>query len=445
MDARRRNAAYSSVDAWSLSRHAIGTAGARATTLLSVLDRQQGSPGLATLEAERSRTETRRLLGGVSARVPCGRDGHGVESCTMEATTTALVSHVHLIDPLHELSAASRTDTRGRRWGQRARVSARAGRAWDLALIAQTAVEDIAVVSDSDPTADAQRLSFRPALSATWHADSTLQLVGLTALQCESTSAAGRSDDCGVLEPVGRLGVQWQASRAFSLRGNLNRTVRPPTLGELYGFSSVVRGNADLASETGVGVDAGARFESPAGEPVLVFVDLFGFARRASDLIAYRRAGSIVRPFNVRGADVIGAELAATLEAFGLVEDELSVTVLDPRDTTSRVRNDILPFRSRLVLADTLRFRYEAPAGLFDRASLGFGVFHRSSQFADQGGLVVIAAQTTFDVEAQTHWLDERLALRARLANVFDARRFDAVGLPQPGRELSISGEAWWW
>jgi iron complex outermembrane receptor protein len=385
------------------------------------------------------------LLGGLSARIPCGRDGQGVESCTLEATTTALVSHVHLIDPLHELSAASRTDTRGRRWGQRARLTARAGEAWDLSLVAQTAVEDISVVADSEEAADAQRLSFRPAVTATWSLAPTVYLVGHTALQCESTRAARSSDDCGVLEPVGRLGVEWRASPALSLRGNVGRSVRPPTLGELYGFSAVVRGNPDLASETGVGVDAGARIESPAGEPVLVFVDLFGFARRASDLIAYRRAGNIVRPFNVRGADVIGAELAATLEAFGLVEDELSATVLDPRDTTSRVRNDILPFRSRLVLADTLRFRYEAPAGPFDRASLGFGVFHRSSQFADQGGLVVIAAQTTFDVEAQTHWLDERLALRARLANVFDARRFDAVGLPQPGRELSISGEAWWW
>jgi iron complex outermembrane receptor protein len=293
----------------------------------------------------------------------------------------------------------------------------------------------------------ARRLAARPVVSSLWRATERVDLSAVAALPCLSTEAAGSpSHGCDALAPVGRLGAVARVSESWSVRGNVGRYVRFPTLAELYGFSAVVRGSPDLSVETGLSGDVGLRFaprwRSSSWE---AWADGFAFARWSSDLVAYRRSAlGVVRPYNVGSARVVGAELSAVIRFLGLVENQIALTLLDPRDTTGRPGNDLLPFQARLVLADRLGVGWDVGRAALERATLGARLIHRASQYADQAGLVVIAAQTTVDLEASATWLDDRIAARVSVQNVADARQFDAVGFPLPGRAVYVGGELWW-
>ncbi len=69
---------------------------------------------------------------------------------------------------------------------------------------------------------------------------------------------------------------------------------------------------------------------------------------------------------------------------------------------------------------------------------------YQSSRYVDPAGLGVIGDQTTVDVEADATWFDGLLTLRARVADVFDAKRTDIIGYPLPGRSVYFGLEASW-
>jgi len=56
----------------------------------------------------------------------------------------------------------------------------------------------------------------------------------------------------------------------------------------------------------------------------------------------------------------------------------------------------------------------------------------------------VIPSQGSLDLESEVRLLSERLAIRARLANLLDQRRFDVIGYALPGRSLYATMEARW-
>ena len=63
---------------------------------------------------------------------------------------------------------------------------------------------------------------------------------------------------------------------------------RAPTLGERFGLSPALRGNAALVPEEGWAVDAGARWSPRAnGAVARAYLEGFAFARFASQLIAW--------------------------------------------------------------------------------------------------------------------------------------------------------------
>jgi iron complex outermembrane receptor protein len=68
-------------------------------------------------------------------------------------------------------------------------------------------------------------------------------------------------------------------------------------------------------------------------------------------------------------------------------------------------------------------------------------MLHQSSRYADPAGLIVIPAQTSFDLELEQGLLRDQIKARARLHNLFDAPAFDVVGYPLPGRSVYVSME----
>jgi len=442
---RRQNADATSVDVWTVGRYRLGERG-RVTVLLNGLSREAGAPGLQLIGARKARAELRRLLGGVSARLVCSA------GCELELVTGALDTDYRLSDPFRELGSAAQTQVRGQRLTERLRLRLLPLEGLRLGLGGLQELQRLGVAVDRTPSLRARRLVSRLDLSAELDPWEPLTLVGAAALECHTTRAHGieASADqvCGVLEPAGRLGLRARLSAPLSLFGNLGRYVRVPTLGELYGISAVVRGNPELEPETGLSADLGATVTG--GVSMLEgYAQLVGFVRFSRDLIGYRRSSlGVIRPYNIADARVLGLELAAGGTAWQVVRAGLSLTALDPRDTSEdrQVESDLLPFQARLVLAPELELSTPEPwqAISLDRASLLVRYFYRSSRVADPAGLVLLGEQGQLDLEASLWWHAERLRLRGRLANLIDQRSVDLVGFPLPGRSAYLSMEAWW-
>jgi vitamin B12 transporter len=269
-----------------------------------------------------------------------------------------------------------------------------------------------------------------------WNFWRNASLFGLLAAQCRSTRPGAHG--CEHFEPTGRLGAGLRG-KGYTLFANLSRYQREPTLGELYGAGVLVRGNAALRPELGLAADVGARGLLRVGA-VALHAESSAFVRGASDLVSYARAAQgYVVPVNVGRARVAGLELALGGRAFERVDLGCNVTLLEPRDVTAgrRLRNDYLPFMSRLVLAPRVLVTTGELAGwALKRADLSADLTYSSNRFADAAGLVVIPEQTTLGLTGAASWLSGVVVTRVRLANLLNAQRFDIVGYPLPGRSV---------
>jgi vitamin B12 transporter len=451
-EVRRENADFETYDVWTIGRFRLGR-GARITTMLESFDREQGVTGLAVLPALGSRARVRRQLAAVSAAVPCRRPGGSEDRCQVEFTSSALMGNVSIDDPFRELGLLTdRVDSAGLRLTEQARVRYWFGERWQTTVGLSQSLESLDSVRMGANTISAQRQVTRPALSGEVSVLDELSLVALLAGECHTTRAGGQGETCGVLEPTARLGARLRATEWATLLGNVGRYVRVPSLGELYGVSPLVLGDDELEPETGIAADAGARLSLPATDrrDLRGYLEIFGFQRHSRNLIAYRRSSfRQIRPYNVGRARVRGLEIAAGGTWLAAVRTETALTLLDPRDTTrSRpYANDVLPYRSRLVLSQLLE--------IFDRdtwsalgvghAALGVRISHRSSRHQNPAGIGPIPHHTSVDLEGVAKLGGDHLALRATLTNLFDTDQFDAVGLPLAGRGAFASAEVSWW
>jgi vitamin B12 transporter len=446
----RMNADAESLDAWGIGRLALGPSGAL-TAVLNGFRRDAGAPGLQLIAARHARAAVQRMLGGVTAKVPCPAAEGGPHlrgPCQLELSTGLLLTRYRLHDPLRELGLGSEIGNAGERVSQR--LAGRVGLAdWlELSWGGLEELEQLRVDVDRDPTLRAWRGLTRLELGAEARAGSALELVLSSALECHSTGTPGGVEACGVLEPLGRIGARLHLAEPVSLLANVGRYARVPTLGELYGTSSTVAGNPELAVEQGWTADLGVSASGHAA-PVSGYAQLVGFLRFASDLIAYRRSSfGVVRPYNTDSARILGVELAGGLELWDVLELGLSLTGMDPRDTSDdrQVSNDLLPLQARLALSPSFGVHTPRhwPFAALEQARLGVSYSYRSSRVADPAGLLVLGEQGELELEAALQLFDGTLAVRAVLSNLLDQHNLDLVGYPLPGRAAHVGMEAWW-
>ena len=433
----RPNADYSERDAWAVGRTTLGKRGARITTVFNAFEREQGVTGLVAVPAQNARAETARELAGISARVPCAAEF----GCDLVLTAQAVSARARLSDPDGKLGLLStRLDSRGTRLGQSARLTLESG---GLRALLGTNAEFERLALDGAETLRAQRSTFSGRIALTASLGAGSELSGLAVVTCDATRGPQQDASCANLTPEGRLGVR-QRFGAFELRTNLGRYARVPTLGELYGVSALVRGSSALVPERGYSWDLGSRWEAPLG-PVWAYLDLFGFARRVSELIAYRRSSlGAIQPYNVGSARVLGAELEGGAEWPRHARATLSVTALDPRDTTASrgLRNDLIPYQSRLSGSGFVEGFVQPGFFWLFRAGLDARLTYRASRFADPAGLDVLPASSELDLGASVRFgRGGDFSLRAALDDVFDAHRFDFIGYPVPGRRVELALE----
>ena len=154
-----------------------------------------------------------------------------------------------------------------------------------------------------------------------------------------------------------------------------------------------------------------------------------------------------MQPYNVGSARVLGGELEAGVQFAEHARASLALTVLDPRVTTAgrNLTNDLVPYQSRLVSSLFVEGFVDPRSGALRRAGLDARLSHRGSRVADPAGLLVLPASTTLDLGATLRiGRQPELSVRAALDDVFDARHFDFIGYPIPGRRFHCSVEASW-
>ena len=110
-----------------------------------------------------------------------------------------------------------------------------------------------------------------------------------------------------------RLGASWRASDAFTLSLALGRSVRSPSLDELYHPTEAgLEGNPALVPETAWEIESKAELQ--VGPSTTLSVT--GFARSVDDTILYlNRNAFVIRPENAGGSNTAGAEIEGRLAA----------------------------------------------------------------------------------------------------------------------------------
>jgi iron complex outermembrane receptor protein len=433
----RQNADFTAREAWAVGRTALGERGARITTVFNAFDREQGVSGIAAVPALAARAETARVLAGISAKVPCSSD----PSCELELVTQGISARSRLLDPQRELGLlVTRLDSRGDRVGQSARLSY-STEAWRFVFGTNWETESLALDGGTALRASRHTGSARVAVSYLFN--ERLLADVLAVATCDHTSGPNSSQSCDDLKPQGRFGARYRVG-PIALRGNYGLYQRVPTLGELYGISPLVRGSSTLVPEQGSTFDLGARSEARLGS-AKAYLDASGFAREVSDLIAYRRSSlGAITPYNVGAARMLGAELEAGAESARRYRTSLSLTLLDPRDTTPgrALANDLVPFQSRLVTGIFAEIFADPHGGLSDLFAFDARYDYRASRFADPAGLIVLPASSELDLGVS--WiLHGGNTFRAAIDDVFDAHHYDFIGYPVPGRSYHLSLEAW--
>ena len=241
--------------------------------------------------------------------------------------------------------------------------------------------------------------------------------------------------------PTGRASLLVEIARVLSLVGSASIATRAPSSLELFGDRGYLAGNVLLVPETSYGGDLGAVLAGRA-DVVRGRLEVRGFASYVEDLIRYQRvAQNQAVPLNVQAARLAGLEAGVSGDVFDLVRLDGALTFLDARDVTT---DRALPLRPSLVAYARLEGYADGP-GVLSGGRLYLEVEHVGSSTADPAALVSIPERTTFGAGVSASFFDDLLRLDVILRDAFDARGYDVLGLPLPGRSVAIelTGSGW--
>ncbi|MDX2054749.1 MAG: TonB-dependent receptor [Polyangiaceae bacterium] len=433
---RQSNGDVSILDAWFLDRVQLNDH-VNLNVVANVTSREQGVVGLALLPTERARARYARVLLGVSSRAKFGpRKLHSLRLATSFTSASSVYE-----DPESELSLlAPRVENAGQRGAQKLDLDLALSRNAKLVAALDASVDRLERRDGDVAVPSASAVTLRGATGLDYEFAKSWFLSPLGALSCRRALEFAR---CDGLEPVGRVAVSHR-TEVLTTYASAARYVRFPSLGEVHGVGLLVRGNSHLLPESGVTAEIGTRLQVGT-DSARFWADADVYSRSAERLVSYvRNAQGYLIPINVQAARVQGVETAAGADLGEHLSTDLSLTLLDARDTTPdrRITNDLLPFHSRLVGALGVEVRTKAHSpGTLECTKLRASSLYQSSRYADPAGLVVIPQQFSVDLELEQGFLADALKARGRIANVLGSERFDRVGYPLPQRSFFVSME----
>ena len=222
-----------------------------------------------------------------------------------------------------------------------------------------------------------------------------------------------------------KLGLIFNPINYVSLKGNIGRSFRAPSFGELFfpeeGF---IGGNPNLKPETSFDFDFGLIFSHPR-----IGFEINYFRNKIDDLILFVFVSAQrIEPLNVGNAKEQGIETSLVVRPFDFIELFAGYTFLDGELDETGAQLPGRP-RNKFDLRAVLKQRYVKlfwETHYVDKIPL---TPFPNSQTTD--------ARTTFDVGATGEWW--KLFLTVEVKNLFnnlDVR--DALDFPLPGRTVFL-------
>lgn len=231
-----------------------------------------------------------------------------------------------------------------------------------------------------------------------------------------------------------------------SLRGNLGRYARMPSLTELFGTSGVFRGNPDLKPEVALNRDIGVSLE---GGPWRVLghvgFEFVYFDNHIEDLILLVQKGQrIVQPVNIGEASVTGEEVSLTTAWFDRIGLSVSYTHLDAIDesnVTFRRGNELpsLPANQAFTHFDlTWGPLRPLPVGKWAARAWPGRLFYDldfiGANFLDQANLREVPSRIRHRVGIQLALPVRGLEISFEVHNAGNNQTRDLLNFPVPGR-----------
>ena len=430
-----------------------------------VLWKQQGIPGPAAAPARFATQNELVARTTASVKRAIGRPGGA-----LEWVVGLGVGHRRFVDPRAEIGvgnddqAALTIDTYvSPRW----RVPL--WRDAFVTVMADQRTEWLAIDQrvERDPSGDARRARFGVGAGAEleqflW--DGRVQLVPAVRVDGFASRFAvargeGEQDDEGAdalsagVSP--RFGARVAPWPVVSLRGNVGRYLRVPSLVELFGDRGFFVGNEGLRPEHGLAADGGLVLDLETTR-VRAYGHVAGFWTRSRDLIQWVSAGSVARPQNVSGARMRGLEASGRItDGAGMAELAIHYTLLDAIDRSGDPDRDgrALPGRPRHDLYVRGSFgRAFAVRGVAVEPRLAYTVELVARTFLDPSERYVLPPRLLQGLGVELH-VAERVHAGFEIRNLLDVRTAtvtlpiagdrpsavavsDFIGYPLPGRSL---------
>lgn len=179
---------------------------------------------------------------------------------------------------------------------------------WVMALEASKSHIDQHDLIDNEQTIDAQRSTVIVALADDWQISSAL-MVNVTAryyaiddsfdlIQREKNSAAD------VSQTTLQIGSQWKLNKQLTLKANVGRLIRIPTLSEKFGSRGLFEGDSDLKHEQSLSLDGG--FSLALGR--LQLMSSVYFHDVENGIVTIFDSRGVGKPKNIGEARVTGLE-----------------------------------------------------------------------------------------------------------------------------------------
>jgi len=239
------------------------------------------------------------------------------------------------------------------------------------------------------------------------------------------------ADDLDSAATTGRVGVRWDISTAWSLRGNAGNYHRNPDVTELYGHRGAVLGNPGLLPERGTNADLGLTWQAiqPMGWVRTLRVEGVLFGTDAEDLIVYEPipSGAVVAQ-NLSAARIRGIELSLQANLGAHLTGSLNAVRQEAIETEDTFRENFpLPGRSEFEASSAL-------GAVFGRTRLAWNfTYVGPNNLSTVGSEDGLPARSLHDLSCRV-LLPHRLEATVEVRNVLDDHNVDLYRYPLPGR-----------
>lgn len=254
-----------------------------------------------------------------------------------------------------------------------------------------------------------------------------------------------------------RIGARWRVTDEITVKGNVGRTFRAPTVIELFGDRGFVGGNPNIKPESGTTGDLGVVVAAakPHGAADRLYLEVAAFGSAMNDLIVFTpTTGNLARALNVADALIGGVEVAVAARFFRTLSLTGNYTFLASEQRSDNVATDgkSLPGRPR----HQAYLRADVSRAVGHGVTLGgfVDVTLVSGNFLDEGNLEEVPARRFFGL-GLTGSPVAGLTLTAQVKNLFDARVetvgsaigpisravADVLNYPLPGRAFYATAD----